>query len=288
MRCSSIFIIHLATEGLLLELISGKDMTPLLFASSREDSARAQESATLSLFAGSEQNLRDLCTPSPSEGGNSLVKSIPEVPMRTKLQPGETVALTVRKHWIVLAKPALFFLVVLFSFPFRHVKLAGFEALLSYLFPYLLAMSAGLLLYRYFDRKVNIWTVTTLRLIDEWGIVTHRSKENPLDKINDIVVEQTIAGRIFNYGSISVQTAATAGETVIDFVERPKDLKQTINGQKALRSEREEKPGSMRNVHGRQSMTVAQTVLFHESLKPPFSLRCPYCDGEIVIDNTGN
>ena len=213
-----------------------------------------------------------------------MVKSIPEVPMRTKLQPGETVALTVRKHWIVLAKPALFFLVVLFSFPFRHVKLAGFEALLSYLFPYLLAMSAGLLLYRYFDRKVNIWTVTTLRLIDEWGIVTHRSKENPLDKINDIVVEQTIAGRIFNYGSISVQTAATAGETVIDFVERPKDLKQTINGQKALRSEREEKPGSMRNVHGRQSMTVAQTVLFHESLKPPFSLRCPYCDGEIVID----
>ena len=28
--------------------------------------------------------------------------------MRTKLQPGETVALIVRKHWLVLVKPALF------------------------------------------------------------------------------------------------------------------------------------------------------------------------------------
>ena len=208
--------------------------------------------------------------------------------MRTKLQPGETVALTVRKHWIVLAQPALFFLVVLFSFPFRHVKLAGFEALLSYLFPYLLAMSAGLLLYRYLDRKVNIWTVTTLRLIDEWGIVTHRSKENPLDKINDIVVEQTIAGRIFNYGSISVQTAATAGETVIEFVERPEDLKQTINAQKALRSEREERPDlPIRETPRRQSTPLPQTVLLHESVNPPFSLRCPHCGGEIIIDCAG-
>ncbi len=208
--------------------------------------------------------------------------------MRTKLQPGETVALTVRKHWIVLTKPVLFFLVVVFCFPFRHVKLAGFEALLSYLFPYLLAMSAGLLLYRYLDRKVNIWAVTSSRLIDEFGIVTHRSKENPLDKINDIVVEQTIAGRIFNYGSISVQTAATAGETVIEFVEKPEDLKQTINAQKAMRAEREEGPAfPIREVPRGQSTPLPQIVLLHDSVKPPFSLRCPHCGGEIIIDCAG-
>jgi membrane protein YdbS with pleckstrin-like domain len=208
--------------------------------------------------------------------------------MRTRLQPGETVALIVRKHWIVLAKPALFFLAVLFSFPFRHVSLAGFEAILNYLFPYLLALSAGLLLYRCLDRKVNIWAVTSLRLIDEFGIVTHRSKENPLDKINDIVVEQTIAGRIFNYGSISVQTAATAGETVIEFVERPEDLKQTINAQKAMRAEREEGPAfPVREAPRGQSAPLPRTVLLHESVKPPFSLRCPHCGGEIIIDCAG-
>ncbi len=121
-----------------------------------------------------------------------------------------------------------------------------------------------------------------------WGLVTHRSKENPLDKINDIVVEQTIAGRIFNYGSISVQTAATAGETVIEFVEKPEELKQTINAQKAMHAEREERPNlAGREARLRQGTPLPQTVLLHESLKPPFSLRCPHCAGEIIIDYAG-
>ena len=169
--------------------------------------------------------------------------------MRTKLQPGETVALIVRKHWLVLVKPALFFAAVLLYLPVRHVRILGFEELLNYLLPYAAAVSGALFLYRYLDRRVNIWAVTNERLIDEWGILTHKSKENPLDKINDIVVEQTILGRLFGYGGISVQTAAKAGETIIEFVERPEELKQTINEQKALRAEREDGPDSARSGH---------------------------------------
>lgn len=156
--------------------------------------------------------------------------------MRTTPQPGESVALILRKHWLVLVKPALFFVAVLLYLPVRHVKILGFEVLLNYAFPYVAGFSGALFLYRYLDRRVNIWAVTNNRLVDEWGILTHKSKENPLDKINDIVVEQTILGRMFGYGSISVQTAATAGETIIEFVEKPEELKQTINAQKALRA----------------------------------------------------
>ena len=142
--------------------------------------------------------------------------------MRTKLQPDETVALIVRKHWLVLVRPALLLVVVLLYLPVRHVKILGFEALLNYLLPYAVALSGALFLYRCLDRRVNIWAVTNNRLIDEWGILTHKSKENPLDKINDIVAEQSILGRMFGYGSISVQAAATAGETIIEFVEKPR------------------------------------------------------------------
>ena len=206
--------------------------------------------------------------------------------MRTKLQPGETVALIVRKHWLVLLKPALFLVGVLLYFPFRHVKLLGFEALLSYLFPYVAAVAGALFLYRYLDRRINIWVVTDTRLIDEWGVANHKSKENPLDKINDIVVEQTILGRIFGYGSISVQTAAKAGETIIEFVERPEELKQTINAQKALMTERTE--GRIMGDHHRKNTAAPQTILLHESVRPPFSLCCPHCGGEIAIDYAGS
>lgn len=206
--------------------------------------------------------------------------------MRTKLQPGETVALVVRKHWVVLLKPALFLIVVLLYVAVRHVKILGLEAFLNYLLPYAVALSGALFLYRYLDRRVNIWAVTNLRLIDEWGILNHKSKENPLDKINDIGVEQSILGRIFGYGSISVQTAATAGETIIEFVEKPEELKQIINAQKSMRCERQDGPDFFLDDHQRHAGTY-QTVLLHESVRPPFSLRCPHCGGEITIDYTG-
>jgi hypothetical protein len=206
--------------------------------------------------------------------------------MRTKLQPGETVALIVRKHWLVLMKPALFLAAVPLYLPVRHVKILGFEELLNCLLPYAAALSGALFLYRYLDRRVNIWAVTDRRLIDEWGILTHKSKENPLDKINDIIVEQTIPGRVFGYGSISVQTAAKAGETIIDFVERPEELKQTINEQKALWAEREDGSDSTRSGRERH-VALPQTVLLHESVRPPFSLCCPHCGGKIAIDYAG-
>ena len=101
-------------------------------------------------------------------------------------------------------------------------------------------------------------------------------------------MEQTLAGRIFNYGSISVQTAAKAGETLIEFVERPEELKQTINAQKALHAEREERPNAAGSeLPLRQGSSLPQTVLLQQSLKPPFSLRCPHCAGEIIIDYAG-
>lgn len=206
--------------------------------------------------------------------------------MRTKLQPGETVALIVRKHWLVLVKPALFFGAVLLYLPVRQAKILGFEVLLNCLLPYAAVVSGLLLLYRYLDRRINIWAVTSSRLIDEYGVFTHKSKENPLDKINDIVVEQTISGRLFGYGSISVQTAAKAGETIIEFVEKPEQLKQTINEQKALLAERGRGPESARGEHEKH-LAGAHTVLLHESVRPPFSLRCPRCGGEITIDYAG-
>lgn len=207
--------------------------------------------------------------------------------MRTKLQPGESVALVVRKHWVVLLKPALFLTAVCLYVPVRHVKILGFESLLDYLLPYAVALSGGFFLYCYLDRRANIWAVTSSRLIDEWGVITHRSKENPLDKINDIVVEQTILGRIFGYGSISVQTAATAGETIIEFVERPEELKQTINTQKAMRAERSDGGGDFLWRDHEVQTKSSRMVLLHESVRPPFSLQCPHCSGEIAIDYAG-
>lgn len=187
--------------------------------------------------------------------------------MRTKLQPGETVALTVKKHWIVLARPYLIFLGVAILFPFlSRQNLFGFEKLFKTFFVHSLIITATYLAYCIYDRTVDIWVVTNQRLIDEWGVITHRSKENPLAKINDIFVVQTILGRLFGYGDVSVQTAA-ALETCVSFVDDPHKLKETINMQKEGRV-----------VEGNAvppDMTASQFIT------------CPQC-GLQFIQNTGN
>jgi uncharacterized membrane protein YdbT with pleckstrin-like domain len=70
-------------------------------------------------------------------------------------------------------------------------------------------------------------------VIDEAGLMTHYAKESPLDKINNVSYDQTVAGRLFNYGHVEIQTAAEAGATDYFNVNHPKRLKDTITAAQA-------------------------------------------------------
>jgi uncharacterized membrane protein YdbT with pleckstrin-like domain len=80
----------------------------------------------------------------------------------------------------------------------------------------------------YFSWKVNIWVVTNFRVIDEAGLLNHFAKESPLEKINNVSYDQTLWGRILNFGHVEIQTAAEVGATDYYNVHGPKRLKDTI------------------------------------------------------------
>src|SRR5688500_20155426 len=63
----------------------------------------------------------------------------------------------------------------------------------------------------YFSWKVNIWVVTNYRVIDEAGLFSHFAKESPLEKINNVSYDQSLWGRILNFGHVEIQTAAEIG-----------------------------------------------------------------------------
>lgn len=99
-----------------------------------------------------------------------------------------------------------------------------------------LMLPVGGLLYftwKYYERYHNLWAVTNFRVIDEFGIININTKESPLDKINNVSYSQEIWGRIIGYGNVEIQTAATIGETVYKFVEKPGLLKDTITSAQA-------------------------------------------------------
>jgi membrane protein YdbS with pleckstrin-like domain len=142
--------------------------------------------------------------------------------MRTPLQKGEKILLMTYTSWTALVLP---FLVAL------ALVVAGIVIVLRVpsMWGWLVSLAGvGYWLLRYSAWKVNIWVVTNFRVVDEAGLLTHYAKESPLDKINNVSYDQTVAGRLFNYGHVEIQTAAEAGATDYFNVNHPKRLKDTI------------------------------------------------------------
>ena len=89
-------------------------------------------------------------------------------------------------------------------------------------------VSVCYIIFKIIQRNNNIWVVTNLRVIDEYGVFSNNSKESPLDKINNVSYGQSFWGKIFGYGNVQIQTAAEIGSTTYTAVENPKELKDTI------------------------------------------------------------
>ncbi len=137
--------------------------------------------------------------------------------MRTKLKKGETVVLVIRPHWLVLVWPSLFLVI--------GIVLAILIGTYGFFIPLIPLCYLG---YKIIERNNNLWAVSNLRVIDEFGVLSHNSKESPLDKINNVTYEQSLWGRMFGYGNVQIQTAAEIGSTIYYMVEKPKELKDTI------------------------------------------------------------
>jgi uncharacterized membrane protein YdbT with pleckstrin-like domain len=140
--------------------------------------------------------------------------------LRSELKKDEKLLIVIRQHWINLVLPILFWVaVVVLSFWFiTDPVIALIISLVTALYP----------LFLFLKWKHNLWAVTNMRVIDENGFISRYSKESPLDKINNVEYDQSLAGRIFGYGDVRIQTAAEMGDTTYKFIHHPKTLKDTI------------------------------------------------------------
>mgnify|MGYP001154089634 FL=1 len=142
--------------------------------------------------------------------------------MKTQLKKNEKVVLTIRKHWFVLLKPMLWTVILII------IALAGSNSEFGNFFLIGAGITIAWFIYWILDRNTNLWAVTNLRVIDEYGVFSNNSKETPLEKINNVSYRQPLLGRIFNYGHVQIQSAAESGSTLHKMVESPKKLKDTI------------------------------------------------------------
>jgi uncharacterized membrane protein YdbT with pleckstrin-like domain len=147
---------------------------------------------------------------------------------RELLADHEEIRFELRPHWIALAKPAFWTLAAL-AILIIGSRLAPdtdrsqqIVALVSF------TLWIALAVIPFLNWLYTLFVLTTDRLITRSGVFAKRSKEIPLERINDVAFTQSIFERIVGAGSLMIESAGESGQNRITDVRHPEKVQLTI------------------------------------------------------------
>ena len=152
--------------------------------------------------------------------------------MRSRLRPGEEAVLTVHRHPIVLAGPAV---LALFFAGACGASWMSPEPALRIGAGALFGLAAAWALWKWLAWRADLWVVTTQRVIDEEGVLAVKSIDSPLEIIQNVGCEQSLFGRMLGFGRVTIQTAAGQGMVTLEGIGRPDTLRDAILDMKERR-----------------------------------------------------
>ena len=79
----------------------------------------------------------------------------------------------------------------------------------------------------WFHRWTTETDVTNMRVVHKTGFIKRRTFEMSLDKVESVDVNQSILGRILNYGNVSIFGVGEGGKT-IDTIASPLEFRNHI------------------------------------------------------------
>jgi uncharacterized membrane protein YdbT with pleckstrin-like domain len=87
--------------------------------------------------------------------------------------------------------------------------------------------------------RMNVYVLTNRRVIESTGVLSKRVADSSLEKLTDIVLRQSVLGRMLHYGDIVVLTASSgAGINNLKQIRQPMEFKtEMANAKEALERE---------------------------------------------------
>ena len=132
------------------------------------------------------------------------------------LQPGEKVLYSTNAHWIFYL-PAIVAWMVALALLVLSVVATAIPALVlpAWAGAAVFAVVAVYYMIRgWFHRLTTETDVTDRRVVHKTGFIKRRTFEIALDKIESVDVDQTILGRIFNYGNVTILGVGEGKQTI--------------------------------------------------------------------------
>ena len=144
------------------------------------------------------------------------------------LQPGEKVLYSTNAHWIFYLPAIAAWVVALAFLVLSRLFVDSTPTLLCLS---LAAISAIFAIYKMLTAWFHRWTtetdVTNLRVVHKTGFIKRRTFEMSLDKVESVDVNQSILGRLLNYGNVTVRGVGEGAET-IQTIASPLDFRNHI------------------------------------------------------------
>lgn len=141
------------------------------------------------------------------------------------LQPNESVLATGHMHWIVYAKGAA---LIVLGLVCLLLPLTGSAAMLLRVVGGLIVVAGLVALLQSWIRKVTTEVaVTNKRVIKKTGLIQRLTAEMNMDKVESVDVDQSILGRLLDYGTIVIRGTGSGLEG-LRYIANPLALRSAI------------------------------------------------------------
>jgi len=139
----------------------------------------------------------------------------------------ERILYLTRQHWFALFSAIALEIFLIIVLVLGVVVAMAYYPVAVYGFILVLVPLIGLI------RDILIWSnrqyiVTNRRVMQTAGVFSKRVVDSSLDKVNDIKMNQSFLGRLFDYGDIEILTASELGVDRFERIANPIKFKTTM------------------------------------------------------------
>lgn len=120
------------------------------------------------------------------------------------LQPGETVRAVGKLHWIVFGQAIALLVAGIVVLVFAQTLTTKTAQLITYAGWAILAFAALSAFQAWFERWITELAITSNRVVYKRGFLRRYTVEMNMDKVETVNVDQSLLGRLLDYGSIRV------------------------------------------------------------------------------------
>ncbi|HEX7587359.1 MAG TPA: PH domain-containing protein [Anaerolineae bacterium] len=164
--------------------------------------------------------------------------------VETLMGKNERIIIKTRQHWMVMANSIVGTVMMALVIIVIGVGLVAAGVLGPLVLPVsllgllLLLIPAGLFMRDYLTWWNEEYMITNRRVVQAEGVMNKRVIDSSLEKVNDVVLDQSFLGRLLDYGDIEILTASEIGVNKLHMISHPVAFKtEMLNQKEALGSD---------------------------------------------------